>query len=433
MVSRMEKNAWTWVVGVVLAAGAVCSQEAMPVQTNSPSVEQMNEVFGLQLWADTNLWADGIKETAGRLGGRLESKTSTETSYLIQPAAVLGIKPEKMKLLGKAGTVDSVLIMFANKGDTLGFKPNPDNFLSSKEYNRILNEYTERERQLPKTIKEQSDRIESRLKTLLGNCGKQRFGEGDKTREWVKTWQWGCHAILLSEQKDASLSLRIVPLGLAENRGQTERVPDREIRAEVRARVFHRENGDVIVTQIPMIDQGRKGYCVPSTWARYLQYMGIQADEYVLANAAQTKKGGGTQSDRMMDAVTGIVKQNRRAIKTLRAAVTLYLVSKYIDEGLPLMWDMHSVGPFEGFGNSADRMGEQSPEMWKKALKADRKEARQIKIPPHSGHTCMIIGYNPKTDEIATSDSWGLRHAEKWYTIEEVQAVSEDRLYVITW
>lgn len=427
----MKEAAWAWIVGLALAAGTACSQGVMPAQTNLATVEQMNAAFGLPLWADTNLWANSIEETAARLNGRLESSTETESSYRIQPAGVLGLKPEMMKLLGKNGKVDAVLIMFANKGDTLGLKPEAENYPSAKEYNRALTEFAEHAKQLAKTIKAQNDRIESSLKGLLGNYEKQRFGEGDKTKEWAKTWRWSLHAILLSEQKDASLCLRIVPLSRAENRGKTERINDRDIKAEVRARVVHRDNGDVIVTQIPMIDQGHKGYCVPSTWARYLQYMGIPVDEYVLANAAQTQKGGGTRNDQMLDAVAHIVKQNRRAIKTVEGRVTLNLVARYINEGLPLMWSMYSVGSFEGYGRPADRMGGQSPEAWKKALKEDRKAAKQLKITPNSGHTCMIIGYNPKTDEIATSDSWGLRHAEKWYTLEEVQAVSQDKLFVI--
>ena len=32
---------------------------------------------------------------------------------------------------------------------------------------------------------------------------------------------------------------------------------------------------NVVVTDIPMVDQGPKGYCVPATWERYLRYLGI--------------------------------------------------------------------------------------------------------------------------------------------------------------
>lgn len=97
------------------------------------------------------------------------------------------------------------------------------------------------------------------------------------------------------------------------------------------------------------------------------------------------------------------------------------------------MWRMYSVGPFKGPGHSPGRMDAQSPEEWKKALKSERQAAKKLQPDPGSRHMCMIIGYNARTGEIATSDSWGLEHAEKWYTLEEVQAVSAGELYVITW
>ena len=53
-------------------------------------------------------------------------------------------------------------------------------------------------------------------------------------------------------------------------------------------------NGDVILKDIPMVNQGPKGYCVPATWERAMRYMGVPADMYVLAMAGQSGAGGGT-------------------------------------------------------------------------------------------------------------------------------------------
>jgi hypothetical protein len=45
---------------------------------------------------------------------------------------------------------------------------------------------------------------------------------------------------------------------------------------------------------------------------------------------------------------------------------------------------------------------------------------------------CLIIGYNKATGEIAISDSWGPRFAERWITVEEATAVSQGFLQVIS-
>ena len=432
--SNMKRTRSGWMIwlALVMVAG-VRVQEIPAAVSNLVSPEQMNAAFGVPLWVDDNLWAQTIEDVSRRLQAREESNTGKESCYRVQVDQILGVSPENMKLIGKDGKMDAVLIMFANKGDTLGLAPKQEKYPSSKEFKKAAIEFRKRDRQLAKTIKAQSDQVEQTLKGLLGNYTKKRFGEGHKTAEWVKTWHWTNHVFLLSEQKDASLSLRIVSPACAETRGRAKRVTDTDLKAELKTRVVRRDNGDVVVTGIPMIDQGQKGYCVPTTWARYLRYMGIPADEYMLANAAQTQKGGGTSNVKMLSAVTQMVKQNRRTIKTRTGRITLNQVAKYIDNGLPIMWSMYSVGPFKGVGQSADRMGGESPEAWKQSLKNARKAAKKLKRTPGQRHVCMIIGYNPRTDEIATSDSWGLRHAEKWYTLDEVQAVSQNEIFVIAW
>ncbi|MCX6993586.1 MAG: C39 family peptidase [Kiritimatiellaeota bacterium] len=422
-----------WIIWLALVVGSVRAQDIPAAVSNTVSPEQMNTAFGVPLWVDDNLWAQTIEDVARRLKACEESNTEKESCYRVQTDRILGVHPENMKLIGKDGKMDAVLIMFANKGDTLGMAPDQEEYAAPKEFKEALIKFQERERQLAKTIRTQGDLIEQTLKGLLGNYTKQRFGEGNKTTELVKTWHWTNHVFMLSEQKDASLSLRIVSAACAGTRGKAVQVTDTDLRAELKTRVVHRDNGDVVVTGIPMIDQGEKGYCVPTTWARFLRYMGIPADEYVLANAAQTKKGGGTSNVQMLAAVTQMVKQNRRTIKTVTGRITLNQVAKYIDNGLPIMWSMYSVGPFEDVGQSADRMGSESPEAWKQSLKTARKAAKQLKPALDRMHVCMIIGYNPRTDEIAISDSWGLRHAEKWYTLDEVQAVSQNEMFVIAW
>ncbi len=47
-----------------------------------------------------------------------------------------------------------------------------------------------------------------------------------------------------------------------------------------------RENGDVFIKGIPMVDQGPKGYCVVATAQRLLEYYGIPADQHQIAQVA---------------------------------------------------------------------------------------------------------------------------------------------------
>ena len=44
---------------------------------------------------------------------------------------------------------------------------------------------------------------------------------------------------------------------------------------------------------------------------------------------------------------------------------------------------------------------------------------------------CMIIGYNEATGELCVSDSWGPQYAERWITMEEANAITQNDLTVI--
>ena len=94
-------------------------------------------------------------------------------------------------------------------------------------------------------------------------------------------------------QKDEYVALRIMSAKSADEGGKS-RVPDSEIVARSKTRVERRPNGDVVLKDIPMVNQGPKGYCVPATWERVMRYMGVPADMYVLAMAGNSGAGGGT-------------------------------------------------------------------------------------------------------------------------------------------
>ena len=69
---------------------------------------------------------------------------------------------------------------------------------------------------------------------------------------------------------------------------------------------------------------------------------------------------------------------------------------------------------------------------YKAMLKPMRTAARRIRVDRENGHVCMIIGYNSDTDEIAISDSWGPRYAERWITAEEANAISQGEFTIIS-
>jgi hypothetical protein len=207
------------------------------------------------------------------------------------------------------------------------------------------------------------------------------------------------------------------------------------LREQLAKRVVHRDNGDVIVTDIPMADQGGKGFCVPATWERYLRYLGIPADMYMLAMAGKTGAGGGTALTEMADRIDKLVKRYGRRIQRDKRRMQIRFVKDCIDKGVPLMWPMFVDRSLDRqiSVRMERRRACSSGAQWKGELKRFLRETREIKPERKNAHVCMIIGYNKDTGELAMSDSWGPGFEERWLTEAEADAVGMNEFWSITW
>lgn len=409
-----------------IAALAAATVVVAPV--SATDFGQANEAFGIPLLADGNLWDDDAEAVAKRLGWPVESLTSHDASFRKYPgeqARILGARPHSTVLHAEDGKPSSLSLVFANKGDAVVFATQD----SSRETKRLKSGQA---REAKRAIQEDKRLLGGALGKLFGEPKADRFGQGRETRENVKRWDWNGHAFLLAAPRDEYVALRIMPVESADAGGKS-RVPDSEIRKRVAARVERRPNGDVVLKDMPMVDQGPKGYCVPATWERAMRYMGVPADMYVLAMAGDTGMGGGTTVDAIAAGARESIVRSGRRIENAAERAEPRGVSKYIDRGLPLMWAMFSTGEFNTAANSrtAPRRQMADPGEWGKSLAGARKAAKRFRPDRSTGHVCMIIGYNGQTGEIAVSDSWGPEFAERWVTSEEAAAVCQGRLQAI--
>jgi hypothetical protein len=388
---------------------------AMAAQT--PDWKALNEAFGLSLWADNNLWDDPDIEVGKRLNWPLESRTSTDLSsrlYAKQDARVLGARPYSLAFYGRNGVADRLSMVFANKGD-VGSK---DPFGGRIDYK--------------KSIAADAQAIDEVLTHLLGPAKADQFGSGAKTRERVERWDWKGHTILLAAPRGEYVAVRIIPTSIADA-SAAPRINDSEMAARLKTRVVKRPSGDVLLKDIPMVDQGPKGYCVPATWERALRYMDIPADMYALAMAAQTAADGGTSINTMLGAVSEIVARSGRRLIPTGGRLTTQSVSRFIDQGTPILWGMFVDPELEISLTTRARARRQTTDWsaYKATLKPFRKDARRIHNDPENAHMCMIIGYNSGTGEICITDSWGPQYAERWITEEEANAITMGDLTVI--
>ena len=393
------------------------------------SFSKINEAIGQKLFNDKNLWDDTADEVGGRLNWPVESATSNSIScrlYAPDDYRFLDARPYSAVFYGSADSVSSFSLVFANKGDCYAAGGVAEEHFK---YGSVTNDPTE----LAKMIDRDEEVLTKKLEEVLGKGRRQNFGQGSAKRK-VMRWDWNEHSFLVSVAEGEFVSLSIEKSEVADKRGKQAKVADMHIRRIHEANVEKRNNGDVVIMNIPMVDQGPKGYCVPATFERCMRYMEIPSDMYLLAMAGNTGMGGGTVISTLVSAVQQEVWAAGRTLKTVDGFLSFKELEKYLKDGVPILWGMHSTQWFNDTANrrTAMRRSSQS-DMWKKIIESADDKVEKMSSPQRGEnlHICIIHGFNKITGEIAFTDSWGPRFTERWISAKEAEHFSSGRCWVI--
>ncbi len=152
------------------------------------------------------------------------------------------------------------------------------------------------------------------------------------------------------------------------------------------------EVGDVFLP-VPMVDQGPKGYCAPATLARVVQYYGHQTTLNEMAAMMETQ--GGDEGTQVSDVLEGVRKVTRR----------LHLSFK--EEDLPDRGRLDNQRQLDRWVATAiiAYIDNGNPIFWT--------------VPMHQR---LIVGYNARTRELLSSDSWGQKGYDRISYLEAAQS-----------
>ena len=223
---------------------------------------------------------------------------------------------------------------------------------------------------------------------------------------------------------------------------------------QLKTNIVKNSKGDVVIENIPMVDQGQKGYCAAATAERILRYFGLDIDQHQVAQLAETSAQGGTSIEGINDAITSIGKsfsldqkfliatdkgksfqdsQFYRDLKDYNAAakrakkpevnwekhtvnhmVDITSLWNAMDPQILLQSRMRRNQDFTKFtANIRSYVDSGIPLFWS-CLVGLYPEVPDVGSGGQAfGHMRLIIGYNTKTHEILYSDSWGPNHALK--------------------
>ncbi len=339
---------------------------------------------------------------------------------------LLGAVPYSTALYSdEQGHATSLSIVYANKGD-FGSE-------AGVAEEHFKGGTTSTTGSLTKAMEEDEKTVAAALTSTLGAGKSERFGEG-KTRRTVTRWDWNGHAFLLSNETDEYVGLIILPIAIADAGGKSTAAKDEEIKKRLLTHLRKEPNGDVSISEIPMVDQGPKGYCVPATFERAMRTMGLDADMYLLAMVGETSAGGGTSVEQLLDNVKHQVMTKGRRVKDESIKVlAIREVKRYIDQGIPIMWRLCSMSSYNQVANANTLKRAKVTDWAAYTAEITTASAEFSKLPkPESKyHMCLIIGYNEATQELAVSDSWGASYECRWVPISVANWASNGGIFMI--
>ncbi len=191
-------------------------------------------------------------------------------------------------------------------------------------------------------------------------------------------------------------------------------------RQQMRENVQTLENKDVIIENIPMFDQGTRGYCAIGTLAMITQYYGLNVNIEQLA-----AKGGYKEGDVSNASVIPIYQAAAKEAKlrmTQGSKFDFRDAMREIERGRPvLVWRYFSY-PRNAVHTRFKAAYDADPTATLPDPRKDKTEKSQWPKPADGGHASLITGFNKERDEVLFTESWGEEKRHRRMRAEEMEA-----------
>lgn len=347
-----------------------------------------------------------------------------------------GVSPRELELTWKDDRLEAICVMVYNKGD--------DGPVDKSVFDQKLND----------TLKT--------MESLSGMPGKIKKVSKRESAVEIKAWEWilpnDAGVIVLESsctRKKKAFTAEFIKLTMGSSAEAVERGDARDAlnRSKLKSHIV-KEDDDVRIEGIPMVDQGEKGYCVPATASRVFAYYGMDGvDQHAMAALCGSSGVGGTSTLVMFEALKEIGSKFHVKIEEIDKRDAWYSWIESYDKLAKKMKGktLSGADPSSAW-NAADReilrkarAGKVNQvEKWMKPIRKNIDQGvpilwsvelgifdEPVYVPQsRGGHMRLIIGYNDKKKTIFFSDSWGSKHELKEMPAADACAMTKQR-YVL--
>ncbi len=355
-----------------------------------PKSEGLNNLIGLRIWIDNQLWDDKASFTAHRLG--LEGTVNNDRSFYrgttTRGMKSLGADLYALDLYAEQGYVQRVVLGFINKAD-----------LASAYRTAKISDFD-------KDAELDFLKIKATLSARLGPS---------KILENYEVWTWIGHDFILSKGREA------LTLTIQKNNQAVVTAPNQPIMESSQARnppshyLKRTGSGDIYIDALPPISQGNRNYCVPASWEKLLRHFGLGVNVYELAQKGGTQIQGTMYMPFAKQMEHFLSPANYKVQYLPNDETELEAIQRSINQGLPVIWALNAnLLPY--WIERTSKRGNQLP--------TSSIISTQSLSPAY--HALLIIGYNKSYREIALSDSTELGSSalQIWITEAEMMDAS---------
>ena len=208
-----------------------------------------------------------------------------------------------------------------------------------------------------------------------------------------------------------------------------------------------------VITNIPMVDQGNKGYCAAAAVARILNYYGYdRLDQHQIALWAKSDAQDGTSNDAMMRGIRRVLQDRYKLVvrefDEIDGQAVMKILEKYNEvakkEGRPpiilprgvvidisTLWSMFAPVLLKKARASStsqndfwmrrikEHIDKGIPVIWSVVLGCVKEEGLPQAV---GGHMRLIIGYDD--GNIIYSDTWGAGHERKTMPLADAISIT---------
>jgi peptidase C39-like protein len=350
---------------------------------------------GTNVWSSSTL-TDGWKPAS--------SDAKRRIFQLEGRPPIFGLAPEQTQARYEGETLSEISITYLEAGNYFG-------------------SHAARDAGLKKAQKEFAEKFDAAEETLLksltalyGTGQRRNVGKSQVLRSRVTEFDAGPLLIRLFAEEDQLISIFILPAsaGAAAATDRTGR------RTEVQGNVARLPNGDVAIQNIPIVDQGERGYCAIGTLTMITRYYGLPVNVDLIAAKAGYKDGDVGNAN--LDAVYAACAREARLKMKMEKNFDFRKAKKSLLKGQPIV-----VG--RKFDRVRDEFHTQFARQYEKDSsarlpKADRAERARWPTSAASSHMSIITGFNDAREEVLFTESWGEAARHRRMLADEMEATA---------